>query len=128
MSMILALAALAGTTFQCSADTATFTIFAPDEEQTANVMGNVLTLYSVTGDGEIVPSSARISQVFDDMPNSLYIEMKSDEATIEFEISEVDMAAATARAAVTGTLPSGEGMAVPGSCTIGTIAREETDA
>ena len=80
MSMILALAALAGTTFQCSADTATFTIFAPDEEQTANVMGNVLTLYSVTGDGEIVPSSARISQVFDDMPNSLYIEMKSDEA------------------------------------------------
>ena len=121
MSMILALAALAGTTFQCSADTATFTIFAPDEEQTANVMGNVLTLYSVTGDGEIVPSSARISQVFDDMPNSLYIEMKSDEATIEFEISEVDMA-------VTGTLPSGEVMAVPGSCTIGTIAREETDA
>ena len=83
---------------------------------------------SVTGDGEIVPSSARISQVFDDMPNSLYIEMKSDEATIEFEISEVDMAAATARAAVTGTLPSGEVMAVPGSCTIGTIAREETDA
>ncbi len=128
MSMILALAALAGTTFQCSADTATFTIFAPDEEQTANVMGNVLTLYSVTGDGEIVPSSARIYQVFDDMPNSLYIEMKSDEATIEFEISEVDMAAATARAAVTGTLPSGGVMAVPGSCTIGTIAREETDA
>ncbi|WP_010413360.1 hypothetical protein [Citromicrobium sp. JLT1363] len=128
MSIALCLVALAGTTFQCSADTATFSVFAPDEAETANYMGNVLTLYSVTGDGEILSSSARISQVFDDMPNSLYIEMKSDEATIEFEISEVDMAAATARAAVTGVLPSGEVTAVPASCTISTIAREDTDA
>jgi len=128
MSIALTLAALAGTTFQCTADTATFAVVAPDAEETAGYMGNVLTLYSVTGDGEIVPASARISQVFDDMPYSLYISMKSDEADIELEISDVDMTVGTADVAVTATLPSDEVMSVTGACTIGTIAREEKDA
>ena len=93
MSGLLLAAALvqAGTTFTCKLDTAYLTIVAPSEEVTVAYRGNILTLYKVTGDGEIFPTPPRIRQVFDSLPDDLVINLVTDgDVSIELAVSNID--------------------------------------
>lgn len=121
MSLLLATAATAamsGTTFECRTSTAYLTIFAPSEEVTANHRGNVLTLYTVTGDGEILAADRKIAQVFDSLPSTLYIKLTAPEFDVELDIDDVDMDAGTSVITVTGTMPDSETMEIKGTCTV----------
>ena len=123
MSALLLMAAgMAGTTLTCTADTAYLTIFAPSEEVTANHQGNVLTLYEVTGDGEILAADRRIAQVFDSMPDGLYIKLTASEFDVELTISDVDEDAQTSAISITGTMPDGETMTIEGTCEMHTTS------
>ncbi|MDN3645320.1 hypothetical protein QWY75_03745 [Pontixanthobacter aestiaquae] len=128
MSIFLATAAtaaMAGTTFDCRADTAYLTIFAPSEEVTAAHRGNVLTLYKVTGDGEVLAADRKIAQVFDGLPTSLYIKLTATDFDVELDISDVDLEAGTSAIAIKGTMPDGETMEVKGTCTVATASESE---
>lgn len=121
MSLFLATAATAamsGSTFDCRASTAYLTVFAPSAEVTASHRGNVLTLYTVTGDGEILAADRKIAQVFDSLPNTLYIKLTSPEFDVELDIDEVDMTAGTSAITVKGTMPNGDTMEIEGTCTV----------
>ena len=109
---------VAGTIFTCEAGTAYLSLFAPDEEVTANHRGNILTLYSIAGDGEILPQPVKIRQVFDGMPYGLGMSVTADDLKVEIEIDNVDQAAGTADLALTG-VQADETMEIAGSCTLG---------
>lgn len=97
LALALATAAMSGTSFTCTVDTAYLTIFAPSEEATASYRGNVLTLYTVSGDGELFPTKPRIRQVFDALPDSLTMALTTgDDMKLELVLSGYDVAAKTA--------------------------------
>ncbi len=128
MSVLLATAAataLSGTTFQCEVDTAYFTLFAPAEEVTANHRGNILTLYKIEGDGELLPAPVRITQIFDDLPSELYVELSAGGMMFEYTISDLDNAANTASVAITGEVAPDEKVTLTGACT---YTRKDTQA
>lgn len=121
MSILLAMAATAamsGTTFECRASTAYLTVFAPSEEVTAAHRGNVLTLYKVTGDGEVLAADRKIVQVFDSLPTSLYIKLTASEFGVELDMDDVDLGAGTSTINIRFTKPDGETMDVRGTCTV----------
>lgn len=119
MSALLALtAAMAGTTFACEADTAYLTAFAPAEEVTANHRGNVLTLYSLEGDGEILPKPYKITEVFDDTPYALFIEVSAaDGLELMIDISSADPSTKMADLSISGK-QDGKTMEIAGTCSI----------
>ncbi|MDP5104278.1 MAG: hypothetical protein NWP98_10170 [Erythrobacter sp.] len=127
MSALLALtAAMNGLVFECRADTAYLTVFAPSEATTASYGGNVLTLYKVTGDGEIIAPQMRVRQVFDGLPDSLYIKLTSPEFDVELDITDYVAEAATSAISITGTPKTGEPQTITGTCTV--TKREEAPA
>ncbi|KPF65265.1 hypothetical protein [Porphyrobacter sp. AAP60] len=127
MSALLALtAAMGGLMFECRADTASIEVFAPAEEVTAEYQGNVLTLYSVTGDGEVIAPQMRVRQVFDSLPESLYIKLTSPEFDVELEITDYVAEAATSAIGITGKPKTGEPQTITGNCTV--TKREEAPA
>ncbi|KPL67525.1 hypothetical protein SZ64_05025 [Erythrobacter sp. SG61-1L] len=119
MSAFLALtAAMAGTAFNCTADTAYLTAFAPAEEVTADYRGNVLTLYSLDGDGEILPKPYKITEVFDDTPHGLFMEVSAAEGLeLLIDISSADPSTNMADLSITGK-QDGNTMELAGTCTI----------
>ncbi len=125
-SVILGAALSSGLVFECNADTANLTVFAPSQEATAGYRGNVLTLYEVSGDGEIVPANKRIQQVIDILPDSLLVQMMAPDFNVELEITEYNAAAATSMIRITGALPEGQSETINGTCTV--TQREEADA
>lgn len=128
MSLLLATAATAamfGTTFDCRASTAYLTVFAPSEEVTQRFRGNVLTLYRVTGDGEVLAADRKIAQVFDSLPTSLYIKLTAKEYDVELDIEDVDMDAGTSAITIKFSKPDGETMDVSGTCTLAKASGSE---
>jgi hypothetical protein len=127
MSALFALtASMSGLMFECRADTASINVFAPAEEVTAAYQGNVLTLYDVTGDGEVIAPQMRVRQVFDSLPESLYIKLTSPEFDVELEITDYVAEAATSAIGITGTTKKGEPQTITGNCTV--TKREEAPA
>ena len=118
MIALLTIAALAGMTFQCEADTAYLTVFAPAEEVTADYHGNVLTLYTVEGDGEILPPPFKIKQVFDSLPDELFMLVETQEFPIEITISNIDSVAQMADIGLSATSESGETQSISGTCMV----------
>jgi hypothetical protein len=119
MSVLLATSlAMSGLTFDCRAETAYLTVFAPSEEVTAGYRGNVLTLYKVTGDGEIIAPDKRVRQVFDSLPRSLFIELTASEFDLEIDITDYDASAKTSKISLTGKPKQGERMTITGTCQV----------
>ncbi len=128
MSILLATAAVAamsGTTFDCRAEAAYLTVFAPSEEATAAHRGNVLTLYKVTGDGEVLAKDRKIAQVFDSLPTNLYIKLTAPEFNVDLDIRDVDTDAGTSAIAIKGMTPDGETMEIKGTCTVAKVNGSE---
>ena len=119
-------AAMSGLMFECRADTAWINVIAPAEDVTADYRGNVLTLYRVSGDGELIAPQMRVRQVFDSLPDSLYIKLTSPEFDVELDITDYAAEAGTSAIGITGTPKTGEPQTINGNCTV--TKREEAPA
>jgi len=101
MSALFALAAVAGTAFDCQVVTRHFTVFAPDAEALAAHEGDAKTLYALKADGAGFGEGMAIDDVLDGLPDTLQISLDDGSGSpVEISIYELDHENGTARVAV----------------------------
>ena len=98
---LLALTAVAGTTFDCQVAQRHFTVFAPDAAALAAHDGDPKSLYQLKADGAGFGESMTVSQVLDVLPDNLNISLEDGNGTpTNISIYQLDQDSGTARAAV----------------------------
>lgn len=98
---LLALTAVAGTTFDCQVAQRHFTVFAPGAEALEAHDGDTKSLYQLKADGAGFGEGMAVSQVLDVLPDNLNISLEDGNGSpTNISIYEIDRDSGTARAAV----------------------------